>query len=144
MSVHQSQPSANREIPILSASRVPAPVPMELLSKCKNRLDAIRLCVQLSGYSNEALCKMLGIDKSHWTRMMQGRASFPDTKSVELMYLCGNCAPTQYEAWKLHMRLEKEDLQEKLALARAEVARLESLNHALPQSTNLHFDAMAA
>jgi hypothetical protein len=139
--VHQSQPAApNREIPIMSASRVPALVPMELISKCRNRLDAIRLCVQLSGYSNETLSERLGIDKSHWTRMMQGRASFPDTKSVDLMYLCGNCAPTQYEAWALSLSLKRENIEEEIARREAELARLKQMR---TMSTGVHLAAAA-
>lgn len=142
MSVHQSPLEAtNREIPILSAARVPALVPMELVTKCKNRLDAIRLCVQLSGYSNETLCKMLSIDKSHWTRMMQGRASFPDAKSVELMYACGNCAPTQYEAWALSLHLHRENLDDQIAKQEAELSRLKQMRHL---STSVHPSLMAA
>src|SRR5690554_2026577 len=118
MSVNQSQPSATpvqREMPWMSAARVPAMVPDDLLRVCKTRLDAIRLCVQLSNLSNEYICEQLGIDKGHWTRMMQGRANFPDTKSVELMQLCGNYAPMQFEAMKFGFELKRNDLARELA-----------------------------
>ncbi len=87
-----------REIPILSEVRKPHMAPAELVSQCHNRMDAIRLCAHLSGMSNETLCGELGIDAGHWSRIMHGRAHFPDAKSIQLMNLCGNYAPLQYEA----------------------------------------------
>jgi transcriptional regulator with XRE-family HTH domain len=132
-----------REIPILSASRVPALVPMDLIVKCRTRLDAIRLCVQLSGYSQETIAEQLKIDKGGFSRMMQGRSNFPDTKSLDLMYLCGNCAPTQFENWKLGLRVERENVAQKLAEARAEVERLERINGMHQHATNINM-AIAA
>jgi len=88
-----------KEMPFFCVTREPEMVPQALIEKCRNRLDAIRLCIQLSGYTNETICDALGIDKGHFSRMMKGRANFPDKKSVELIHLCGNRAPTQYEAW---------------------------------------------
>ena len=72
--------------------------PTELVKKCRHGLDAIRLCVQLSGHTHEYLAEQLGIDKGHWSRIMQGKAWFPDTKRIDLMSLCGNRAPAQFDA----------------------------------------------
>lgn len=78
--------------------RKPQLAPQELIAACRHRLDAIRLCVQLSGMSNESVAAEMGIDKGNFSRIMAGRANFPDAKSVDLMRLCGNYAPMQYEA----------------------------------------------
>lgn len=72
--------------------------PDELVKKCRHGLDAIRLCVQLSGHTFEFLANELSIDKGHFSRIMQGKASFPDTKRIQLMTLCGNRAPAQFDA----------------------------------------------
>lgn len=72
--------------------------PDELVKKCRHGLDAIRLCVQLSSHTHEHLAKELVIDKGHFSRIMQGKASFPDTKRIQLMSLCGNRAPAQFDA----------------------------------------------
>jgi hypothetical protein len=69
-----------------------------LVQKCKDGLEAIQLCVQLSGYSSQEVARQCGIDKGNFTRMMQGRANFPDRKRVLLMRVCRNYAPLQYEA----------------------------------------------
>ena len=69
-----------------------------LISLCGNRLDAIRLCVQLSGLSSAEVAMRLCIDPGNFSRMMQGKSSFPDAKSIRLMETCGNYAPLQYEA----------------------------------------------
>lgn len=104
---------------------MPQMVSVELISKCRNRLDAIRLCVQLSGFSNEHLADSLNIDPGHWSRIMQGRANFPDAKSVELMTLCGNVAPMQYESFALGFHLSVDSVEARKAELRAELAELE-------------------
>lgn len=114
-----------REIPILGQARTPVFAPAELVAICKNRLDAIRLCVQLSGYSNETLCELLGIDRGHWTRIMQGRAHFPDAKSIDLMTLCGNLAPMQYEAMAVGYTLSQDAKEARKAELMAELKKLE-------------------
>ncbi len=86
------------QIPILSAIPAPNTVDPDIVDRCTSALDSVRLCVHLSNYSHEHLCEALGIDKGHWSRMMQGRAHFPTNKLVDLQRLCGNTAPTQYLA----------------------------------------------
>lgn len=93
------------EMRLLGVVREPIDAPMDLVRACKNRLDAIRLCVQLSGLTNEQIAQRLDIDKGHFTRIMQGRAYLDDRKSVHLMVLCGNIAPLQYEAMALRRTL---------------------------------------
>lgn len=125
----------------MSAARVPAMVPDELLRTCKTRLDAIRLCVQLSNLSNEYICEQLGIDKGHWTRMMQGRANFPDAKSVDLMQLCGNYAPMQFEAWKFGFELRRNNIERELLEAEE---RVRQLKQRLGSATGVNLSMAAA
>lgn len=97
-----------------------------LIHKCQHRLDAIRLCVQLSGLSHEYIGDQLGIDKGHFSRIMQGKANFPDAKSIQLMVLCGNYAPMQYEAWATGFELFKDAKAQRKAELRAELEALEN------------------
>jgi hypothetical protein len=123
--VNPSQESSTqREMPWLSASQAPAMVPMELIVRCRNRMDAIRLCVQLSNLALDTIWRQLGIDPGHGTRIMQGRANFPDAKSIELMYLCGNFAPMQFEAWKTGFELHKSDRERRIAELEKELTAL--------------------
>lgn len=87
-----------REMPFLIQVQDMNNAPEELIKKCRHGLDAIRLCIQLSGHTHEYLCDELHIDKGHFSRIMQGKAWFPDTKRIELMNLCGNRAPAQFDA----------------------------------------------
>lgn len=89
----------NQSLAMLAAHPKPRMLDMEVIKACEHRLDAIRVCVQCSRLSNETICGMLGLDNGHFTRMMQGRAHFPDAKANLLMEVCGNYAPLQYEAW---------------------------------------------
>ncbi len=100
-------------------ARRPELADWSLIKKCSSRLDAIRLCIQLSALSNEAVGDLLGIDKGNFSRMMNGRANFPDAKSVKLMELCGNYAPLQYEAWACGFELVDKALLQGLSRAAA-------------------------
>lgn len=114
-----------REIPIISEVVAPKLVDAHLLSVCKNRLDAIRLCVQMSGLSNSYICERLHIDAGHFSRIMQGHANFPDTKSHSLMQLCGNAAPMQWEAQHFGFKLSVDARAQRKAELIAELAALE-------------------
>jgi hypothetical protein len=98
MEVALSQPQPQREIRMLGETRKPDYVEMKLLNQCETLLQAIHLCIQLSRYKHYAICDKLGIDRGHWTRMMQGAAHFPTNKLAALMQLCGNYAPLQWLA----------------------------------------------
>lgn len=115
-----------REMPMIGTARQPERAPVELIERCRHRLDAIRLAVQLSRLSNETLCSSLGIDKGHWSRIMQGRAHFPDSKSVQLMELTGSYAPVQYELHALGLPWPvQETAKERAARLRREADALE-------------------
>lgn len=114
-----------RQIPLLGEARKPSLVSPDLIIKCADEHEAILLCVHLSKLSNESICGALGIDKGHWSRMMQGRASLPTRKRLELMNLCGNLAPIQYEAMRSGL-IVAEDAR---GMRRADLlAELQSLN----------------
>jgi transcriptional regulator with XRE-family HTH domain len=115
-----------REMPFLGECKRGQMVNSALIQQCRHRLDAIRLCVQLSGLSNEYIADYLGIDKGHFSRIMQGKAWFPDTKSIDLITLCGNYAPLQYEAWATGFELFKDAKAQRLQELKAEIAALEA------------------
>lgn len=115
-----------REMPFLSVTTPPAMAPVELISACRHRLDAIRLCIQLSRLSLQRIGQELGIDTGHMTRIMQGKAHFPDAKSCDLMNLCGNVAPMQYEAMAMGFQLSADAKAQRKAELLAELAALEA------------------
>ncbi len=77
--------------------RNPELVDEKLLRMCRDELDAVNLCIDMSRMSDETLCDRLGIDKGHFSRIRKGRAHFPTRKRLALMSLAGNYAPLQYE-----------------------------------------------
>jgi hypothetical protein len=116
-----------REIRILSTTRRPEEVDWALIAKCNDEQDALLLCVHLSRLANEEIARQLGIDKGHWTRIMQGRGNLPARKRTQLMSICGNIAPIQYEAMRFGRQLkehdverEEKELMEKLARVQAQ------------------------
>ena len=92
-------------------SELPKPVMVDntLIENCKDGRASIVLCMNLSRvkYSNTYLAALLGIDKGHFTRILSGDAHFPTNKREELMLLCGNYAPLQYEAMVLGLSVMK-------------------------------------
>lgn len=115
-----------RMLPILNTLPDVANAPDELVGHCKSGHEAVQLCVQLSHFSHEAICERLGIDKGHWSRIMQGRAHFPTDKRVALMRLCGNRAPLQYEAHELGLDLVEHNREDLIRTLQARVDRLEA------------------
>jgi len=115
-----------REMPFISALPAPVAAPHELVAACRHRLDAIRLCIQLSRRSLQSVADEMGIDPGHMTRIMQGRAHFPDAKSCDLMRLCGNIAPMQYEAHAMGYELTQDEKAERVRQLKAELAALEA------------------
>ncbi|MDE1139937.1 MAG: hypothetical protein PW999_09840 [Paraburkholderia tropica] len=113
-----------KEMPFLAETRGLQNAPEELVQKCRHGLDAIRLCIQLSGNTHEYLCAELGIDKGHFSRIMQGKAWFPDTKRIELMNLCGNRAPAQYDAIMTGCDLVEKSKEAQILALKAQLAAL--------------------
>jgi hypothetical protein len=103
--------SGQREIPVLAEVKGPQEVPWELIAKCNDEQDALLLCVHYSRLANETIARRLGIDKSHWTRIMQGRGNLPARKRTPLMSICGNIAPIQYEAMRFGRQLKEHDVE---------------------------------
>jgi len=111
---------------IIGAVKPLEKVDNSLISKCKTKLDAIRLMIQLSGMSNEHICDVVGIQPAQFTRIMQGRANVPaDARYTRLLELCGNTAVIQWEAkqFGLDIVCAKEarikELEQQLLEARA-------------------------
>lgn len=112
-----------REMQIFQEVAAPAMVSSDLLRMCACKLDAIRLCVQLSRLPHAVIQSELGIDKGHWTRMMQGQAHFPTNKEGALMRLCGNYAPMQFEAEAMGFDLVvRDDKAARIAELEAQLA----------------------
>jgi hypothetical protein len=98
----------------------PVLVDMALIKMCRDELDAVNLCIDMSRMSDEALCLKLGVDKGHWSRIRKGRAHFPTSKRLELMVLAGNWAPIQYELFRTPVvRLLREKWEAELRTSKA-------------------------
>ena len=113
--------------PLLAPVRVkPVLVDWGLVAKCKDGQEAILLCVHLSRLANEEIARQLSIDKGHWTRIMQGRGNLPERKRTQLMSICGNLAPTQYDALKFGLKLVEDDLDQKESKLLEELAMVQA------------------
>lgn len=129
-----------RRWPMLGEARKPVPVDDILIRQCETLLDAIHLCIHLSRKKHYALCDELGIDRGHWTRIMQGQAHFPTNKMTELMNRCANYAPLQ---WLSNAMGVPVAIDEK-ARRRAELMRELELLDAGRQSIPVHESPMLA
>lgn len=116
-----------REIPVLGdMGRNPKPVPMELVKLCKNKQEAIRLCVRWSGIQDSVMAQIMVIDKGNFSRMMTGSAQLPHNKENQLQDECGNEAILDWVNWSRNKRAIEIDntekvkrLEEELELLRA-------------------------
>jgi hypothetical protein len=116
---------SQRELPMLAEMRRPVDVPIEFVRACKDELEALNLCMNLSHLSDETIRDALLIDKGHFSRLRKGRGNFPANKRIALMELCGNRAPTQFEALRLNCDLvdKTKDDQIKALLEQVETLR---------------------
>jgi len=129
---NQSQPASTmhnhsqRQMAFLSEARKAKDVPIEFVMACKDELAALNLCINLSNLSDETIRETLGIDKGHFSRMRKGRGNFPANKRLQLMAICGNRAPVQFEALHLNCDLVEKskdaqirELEQQLQMLRA-------------------------
>lgn len=93
----------------------PELVDWNIIAKCEDELAALQLCVHLSRLSHETIAFKLGIDKGHWTRIMQGRGHLPARKRTQLMSTCGNLAPVQFDCLKFGFKLKEHDVDAELS-----------------------------
>jgi|GEM_PF-1500674 len=101
--------------PLLGSVRTkPKLVDWALIARCEDELAAIQLCVHLSRLSNETIAFKLGIDKGHWSRIMQGRGHLPARKRTQLMSICGNLAPAQFDCMKFGFKMQEHDVDAEL------------------------------
>jgi hypothetical protein len=113
-----------REMPVLAVVTGPKEVPLEFIKACKSELEALNLCMNLSGFADEAIREHLGIDKGHFSRIRKGRGNFPPNKRIAVMNFCGNLAPVQYEAWKVGRDLVERSKDARIRELQAELERL--------------------
>jgi plasmid maintenance system antidote protein VapI len=126
MQVAQGQPSAQRPLPILAVQPKPSKIDDALLRTCSSFLEAIHLCIHLSRLPHYAIAERLGVDRGHWTRMMQGQAHFPTNKLTALMDYCGNYAPMQWLAAQTGFELFEDAKQKRKEELRRELEQLEA------------------
>jgi transcriptional regulator with XRE-family HTH domain len=114
------------EMRLLGEARRPDYVEMKLLAQCETLLQAIHLCVHLSRLPHYAIAEKLGIDRGHWTRIMQGQAHFPTNKIAALMQLCGNYAPLQWLAKATGQEIAIDQRELRRQQLRRELAELDA------------------
>lgn len=125
--VNQDQHSQQELRPLLGMVRTrPQMVDWNLIAKCADEQAALQLCVQCSRLANEEIALQLGIDKGHWTRIMQGRGNLPARKRTQLMSICGNLAPLQYDSLKFGFKLSVDDTEEEKRLLRERLKQIEA------------------
>lgn len=116
-----------REMAILGDVKQPIELaPEQLVKVCKSGRDAIRLCVTLSGLPHGYIAQALRIDKGQFSRIMSGQAHFPDEKRSELMRLCHNLAPVQFDAMDMGLALVVDTKAQRRAQLQAELAALDA------------------
>jgi predicted XRE-type DNA-binding protein len=100
-------------LPLARSPRAVQEVTDEVISRKKDLMAAINLCIDISGLENKEIAIALGIDAGHFSNIRAGKTNchFPTNKLDDLMSLCGNEIPLQWQAMKrgkgLHM-LESE------------------------------------
>ncbi len=104
----------------------PRKVEDALLRTCSTTLDAIHLCIHLSKLPHYVIAEKLGVDRGHWTRMMQSQAHFPTNKITDLQRLCGNWAVLQFQNMEAGFEMYEDAKAKRKEELRRELERLEA------------------
>ena len=83
-----------------------------ILKHIPSKREAIRVCVRMSGLTEKTVASRLNIDPGHFSRIMSGKAHFPDNKYLDLYAVCGNYLPLQWEALKAGFQLREVDTKQ--------------------------------
>lgn len=101
---------------------------IEKIAEMKTFMQAIRSCIFQSGLTDKYVYMELGIDGSHWSKMMQGLSNFPLDKLLSLMKLCGNYSPLHWLAYEagFELRTIPKALEEQLIEKEKRIQELET------------------
>jgi predicted XRE-type DNA-binding protein len=91
-------------LPLAKSPRAvnPDEVSTQVIGRRKSLLDAINLCIDVSGLDDKEIGFALGIDAGHLSNIRKGKTgcNFPTNKLDDLMTLCGNEIPLVWQAMK--------------------------------------------
>lgn len=124
----QQEQARPQQMPMALLAVQPKPRKVEeaLLRTCQSLLDAIHLCIHLSKFPHYVIAEKLGVDRGHWTRIMQSQAHFPTNKLKTLMEFCGNYAPMQWLARETGFELFEDAKAKRKEELRRELQELEA------------------
>ena len=96
----------------------------EIVLKQPEFKAALKLCKEISGLTDDQICRELEVDPAQWSRIWSGKGHFPDNLINRYMQLCENDVPLRwlsitngYALVRLKSRLEEENETLKAALA---------------------------
>lgn len=123
-----------REMPLMSELRLRAKqdAPTGLVAMCQNYRDAVRLCIQLSPYSQDQIACRLGMAKGSFNLILnrggtEKRKRYLDPDLFEAIEdICGNRAITQYFEMQSRGQLNRQNKSERMAALRRELEMLEA------------------
>lgn len=78
----------------------PEPVDPAVVRSLKTLIDAVNLCISVTGASPKDAYLDLGIDKGWWSKIQSGQNPFPSDKLVPLMEKYGNDIPLTWLAFQ--------------------------------------------
>lgn len=104
-----------------------------LIARQSSFTGALMLCQQLSGLEDKEVCKSLGIDPAHWSRVKVGQAHFPQERLEKLMDVCGNEVPLFWLSYRRGYELTPmlTEMERRLLVEKAEKDRLAAENKIL-------------
>jgi hypothetical protein len=114
------------EMRLFGAMKDPKLVDEQLIAQCQDARDALRLCAALSDFTHETICDHVGVDKGHWSRMMQGRAHFPIHKLPMLERFCGNYCVTQFLARQQGFELQERSKDQRIRELEAQLREIKA------------------
>ena len=96
----------------------------EIVFRLRTFEDALKVCKEISGLTDQQICQEIDMDPAQWSRIWSRKANFPHNKLVTFMEICKNLVPLRWmnhrfgmeaKPTKTLLELEVEMLKKELA-----------------------------
>lgn len=98
--------TTQREFPFLDVMPAPSNAPRTALAMCASEAEALRVSLVARGKkSNAWFAKALGLSRSYFSELMNGKKAVPEWMVLPLCVLTGTNLLAQYRDWQRAMNI---------------------------------------
>ena len=117
-----------RELPVLgNIKQTVKEVPWHLIEACKNKKQAIALCIKWSDMQHYVIAELIGENKGNFSRIASCSGNLNHNKENLLQDVCGNEAIINWVNWSRNYKAIPIDNSEKIAELQAQIKLMQGV-----------------